>query len=218
MKFFLFLALALMFLAGACSTENGRIVQMNVPVEDISVVVESVPQKPTIEIEYVPPSGMAGRAVGRVIWHDLSASNSSEYAIIAMLDDVRGGDQYVKPFYFKYLTSVDSDGLFVVNITTQPNDRDFDNFLFYLVERSAFSGKGGEYIKKRNLDGHSLAMLPIKRSEFWASVTLKIETLMTLFNAVELLGLENTTDINSPLPHFRKAMDLINDKYKKRKH
>ena len=117
----------------------------------------------TIEIDSIAELGTAGYAEGRVIWTSL---NPSQHAIIAMLDD---GPGWAKPTWDNYLTDVDANGNFIVEITTHPNDYGADNFLFYLVERSVFAGKPGHEVITDFMATNHLAVVSVKRSVFWAN-------------------------------------------------
>ena len=123
----------------------------------------------SIEIDFIPKLGDSGSAEGRVVWSGLNAENMGDYAVIAMLNN-GWPEQYVKPTWEDYLTDVDMNGNFIVNITTHPNDYGADNYLFYFVERSAgFENQYGDIVKQDYMAGKYLAVLAVSRTAFWAN-------------------------------------------------
>jgi exo-beta-1,3-glucanase (GH17 family) len=126
--------------------------------------------QPLIEITYIPPTGEAGMAEGRVVWDELTAENAGQYAVIAILRASSNGwrDDYVKPTYESYLNPVDASGSFFINIITSGNDVIYPNYNFYFVRKETFAGVGGGSIKAHNMTGRYLGEPAIvDRNTFW---------------------------------------------------
>ena len=123
----------------------------------------------TIEIDFIPELGARGSVEGHIVWSGLNASNAGEYAVIAMLDTVWG--QFVKPTYDNYLTAIDADGTFVINITSEGTDDHLvDNVIFYMIDRSEFGVVvDGSLVNNNYMANKYIAMLSVKRSTFWAN-------------------------------------------------
>jgi exo-beta-1,3-glucanase (GH17 family) len=118
-----------------------------------------------ITITHIPPIGTGGNAEGKIEWNGLSANNVGEYAVIAML---RTGIGYVKPYYTDYLNTIDEQGNFSINITSNANDYTVENVIFYFVLRSTFNGIGGESVNASYMNGKYLGQpVTINRNEFW---------------------------------------------------
>jgi exo-beta-1,3-glucanase (GH17 family) len=130
---------------------------------------------PQIIIDYLPQIGKAGMAEGRVIWDGLNASNASQYAVIAMISATwdGGGDDYVKPTYDNYLTPVNANGYFKVNLIQQVSDYNHDKSHYFFVRKSDFNGVSGESLKVSTMAGRYLCRkIDVSRTEFWANIIL----------------------------------------------
>jgi exo-beta-1,3-glucanase (GH17 family) len=122
---------------------------------------------PQIIITNIPPMGTGGYAEGKVVWSELSASNAAQYAVIAML---RTGNGFVKPTWDEYLTTIDEQGIFSMNITTGGiGDFNVVEVAFYLVLRSTFAGIPGETVNIAYMNNTSryICSVTIDRNVFW---------------------------------------------------
>ncbi|MDR0789829.1 MAG: chitobiase/beta-hexosaminidase C-terminal domain-containing protein [Bacteroidales bacterium] len=122
--------------------------------------------EPEIMIHYIPPIGTGGNAEGKVVWEELS-SNASQYAVIAML---RIGNGYVKPYYTDYLSPINAQGDFSIDITTGGiGDYNVADVSFYFVLRSTFAGIAGENvtISYMNNPDRYICSVTINRNVFW---------------------------------------------------
>ena len=122
---------------------------------------------PVIEIDYLPRIGSSGNAEGRIVWDGLTAANAGQYAVIGMLNVY---DTYVKPTYQNYLNTVSTSplGAFTFMIA-DTGDTTVDPLVFYLVERSAFTGVGGKTVVYSYMTpSRYLAKSEITRTAFWA--------------------------------------------------
>ncbi|GHT34080.1 hypothetical protein FACS189434_09610 [Bacteroidia bacterium] len=125
-------------------------------------------EDPQIIITHIPQIGTGGSAKGRIEWSELSASNTGNYAVIAMLS-ASWGDYYVKPTNDSYLNTIDKDGKFSINITTGgSNDYGIADVLFYFVKCETFTDVSGSTVKAGNMNGKYLCSLKIDRNDFVA--------------------------------------------------
>lgn len=123
---------------------------------------------PVIEIDYLPRLGTSGNAEGRIIWDGLTTANAGQYAVIGMLNVY---DTYVKPAWNDYLNSISVSPLGKFDfMIAGSDDTTVDPLVFYLVERSTFTGVPGQTVVYSYMTpSRYLAKLEITRSAFWAS-------------------------------------------------
>jgi len=123
--------------------------------------------EPKFDIRYLPPIGEMGNAEGRVVWDGLSAENAGQYAVIAMLHAVwtGGGGYYVKPYNNQYKNHLDECGHFSLLLTSDPNDANVNEIIFYFVDRANINFNDGSEINPSTMNGKYLATTTIRRTE-----------------------------------------------------
>ena len=126
--------------------------------------------EPEIVINYIPKTGEAGIAEGRVVWNELTAGNAGQYAVIAMLR-APWGDDYVKPTNTNYLNIIDVSGSFYIDITTGGSgDYAIEEVSFFFVRRSTFTDIDGSTVKYHTMSGKYLGQpVTINRTSFKSS-------------------------------------------------
>ena len=115
-----------------------------------------------IILTYVPNLGQTGSVRGSVVLPD--GMDYGDYAIIAILDTIIYG-QYVKPTWANYLTDINGDGSFSVNIYTNASDAQYDLFYLYIVKKSDFDGVNGTSINTGYMIGKYLKFLECRKSD-----------------------------------------------------
>ena len=123
-------------------------------------------ENPDFYFSQMPPLGQSGYAQGHILWDGLTASNTGQYAVIAMLHAIwtGGSGYYVKPYDNNYLNAVDADGRFSIRLTTGGIDNDVDEVIFYFVERARITNV--DVANPTTMAGKYLSTMTVFRSKF----------------------------------------------------